>query len=217
MQTSPAQTDLTKNGPIVMVALDTEKFAPDILRQAVAAARMWDRCALHIVHVIVPIAMTAGISDEYAQEINENQLKDARDYTAKLGALATELHAGDVVVHLVRADPCDGILHATERVRADLLVVGTHDYHGVKRLLLGSVAARIAERALCPVFVARPLQYPMLRAPSIEAPCTDCAKARAESADPTAWCDRHRMKHPRAHLHYEYPQGFGAGSQLLNV
>lgn len=217
MTTSSMQPEFKKTGPIVMVALDTEKFAPDVLRQAVFAARMWERSSIHIVHVIVPLASAPAISDAYGEELNESQLRDARDYTATLGALATDQFSGDVVVHLVRADPCDGILRAAERVEADLLVVGTHDYRGVKRFLLGSVASKIAERALCPVFVARPLRYPTSNAPTVEPVCHECAKTRAQSGDPTAWCERHRTKHPRGHLHYEYPQGFGAGSQILDV
>ena len=38
---------------------------------------------------------------------------------------------------------------------ADLIVVGTQGGARLKRMLLGSVAAQVVERAHCPVFVVR--------------------------------------------------------------
>ena len=40
-------------------------------------------------------------------------------------------------------------------VQADLIVMPSHGYHGVKRLLLGSVAERVLRHANCPVLVLR--------------------------------------------------------------
>ena len=45
----------------------------------------------------------------------------------------------------------EAILAYTERVGADLLVVGTHGRTGLGRLLLGSVAEACVNRAPCPV------------------------------------------------------------------
>ena len=41
------------------------------------------------------------------------------------------------------------------RVNADLIVVPSHGYHGLKRLLLGSTAERIIRHAHCSVLVLR--------------------------------------------------------------
>ncbi len=38
---------------------------------------------------------------------------------------------------------------------ADLIVISSHGYHGLKRLLLGSVAERVIRHAECPVLVLR--------------------------------------------------------------
>lgn len=42
-----------------------------------------------------------------------------------------------------------------EEPRYDLVVMGTHGRTGIKRVLLGSVAERVARHADCPVFLAR--------------------------------------------------------------
>ena len=41
------------------------------------------------------------------------------------------------------------------QVNADLIVVPSHGYHGVKRFLLGSTAERIIRHAHCSVLVLR--------------------------------------------------------------
>ena len=52
---------------------------------------------------------------------------------------------GDAVTEILR--------HAREE-HSDLLVVGTHGRSGVARLVLGSVAERVARQSPCPVLVA---------------------------------------------------------------
>lgn len=47
------------------------------------------------------------------------------------------------------------ITEAAKALSADLIVVGTHGYTGLKRALLGSTAEKIVRHAPCPVLVAR--------------------------------------------------------------
>jgi nucleotide-binding universal stress UspA family protein len=53
---------------------------------------------------------------------------------------------------------CEGILEAANQEGSDLVVVGSHGRTGIRRLMLGSVAAQVV--ALCPVPVL------IVRAPS---------------------------------------------------
>jgi nucleotide-binding universal stress UspA family protein len=47
------------------------------------------------------------------------------------------------------------IVRSAKRQRADLIVMGTHGRTGVARFFLGSVAARVAATAPCPVLTVR--------------------------------------------------------------
>ena len=52
-------------------------------------------------------------------------------------------------------DPRSVIVDEAERWSADLIVIGTHGYTGIKRWLLGSVAQAVVSHAPCSVEVVR--------------------------------------------------------------
>lgn len=52
---------------------------------------------------------------------------------------------------IATGEPRDEILRVAKQVRADLIVMGTHGRHGIRRLLLGSVAEAVVRAAPCPV------------------------------------------------------------------
>jgi nucleotide-binding universal stress UspA family protein len=52
--------------------------------------------------------------------------------------------------------PAAGILHEAERVRADVLVIGTHGHSGFERWILGSVTEKVLRKAACPVLTIPP-------------------------------------------------------------
>jgi len=52
-------------------------------------------------------------------------------------------------------DPVEEILRMAREQAVDLIVMGTHGRTGLRHVLLGSVAERIARAAPCPVFTVR--------------------------------------------------------------
>ena len=54
---------------------------------------------------------------------------------------------------LVEGDPVTGLLEASRRERADLIVVGTRGTGGRPELLLGSTSHAVAQHAGCPVTI----------------------------------------------------------------
>jgi universal stress protein A len=61
-----------------------------------------------------------------------------------------------VTGHFEMGDPAHEVLRLVHAIDADLLVVGTHDYVGFERFLLGSVAETLMRKAGCAVLVVRP-------------------------------------------------------------
>jgi nucleotide-binding universal stress UspA family protein len=56
---------------------------------------------------------------------------------------------------VVEGNPRDAILDEAREWNADLIVVGSHGYGRLKRMMLGSVAGAVVANAPCSVHVAR--------------------------------------------------------------
>lgn len=56
---------------------------------------------------------------------------------------------------LAEGDATEEIVHAAEKSHADLIVMGSHGYRGLTRLILGSTAESVMRRASCPVLIIR--------------------------------------------------------------
>ena len=60
-----------------------------------------------------------------------------------------------VKAHVLTGDPGTTITDYANEHAADLIVIPSHGYHGMKRLVLGSVAERVIRHAHCSVLVLR--------------------------------------------------------------
>jgi nucleotide-binding universal stress UspA family protein len=80
-------------------------------------------------------------------------------YTESLRAQLEGVQAHDprvVVEHkLVEGDPATEILRVAREAGCDLIVLGTHGWTGLRRLLMGSVAETVVRKAPCPVLTVK--------------------------------------------------------------
>lgn len=58
-------------------------------------------------------------------------------------------------LHCNEGDARDGVLEWAEKLKADLIVMGTHGRQGAERFFMGSVAEAVVRRASCPVLTMR--------------------------------------------------------------
>jgi nucleotide-binding universal stress UspA family protein len=88
------------------------------------------------------------------EEANRHIVTQAERLTNKVGE--TVRGGGLTVETAVRhGDPRSVILDEAKEWDADLIVVGSHGYTGIKRLLLGSVAQSVVSHSPCSVEVVR--------------------------------------------------------------
>ena len=75
----------------------------------------------------------------------------------RLNILRDELKQNlDKVDTVIRTgSPHEQIVAAAKEAGADLIVIATHGYTGLKHLFLGSTAERVVRHAFCPVLVVR--------------------------------------------------------------
>lgn len=139
----------------ILVAVDFSEESRKALACAAELAARFD-ASLTLVHVVEPHfgppdtdvpALTGSNSD--AEEYAEAKLE--------LNALGEQmLGPCRVVETVVRGGLAFfEITEAAKALGADLIVVGTHGYTGLKRALLGSTAEKVVRHAPCPVLVAR--------------------------------------------------------------
>jgi nucleotide-binding universal stress UspA family protein len=191
---------------VLVVGIDFEADGDRALDAAVAYARNRPGTEIHVLYVdqITALANAAEADVATRTEVALDEL-EARCQT-RLDSLAAEASGlRRVATHYRLGNAAEQLVQFAGEIDADLVVVGTHDRRGVKRLLLGSVAAAVLKMARCPVLVARLKDHEGIgEVPAIEPPCPDCVRARESSANETWWCERHATaRRPLAHR-YSY-------------
>jgi len=183
---------------VVLAAIDASSAANLVV--AAAAKLAQPPAELHVVHVIeLPDMHKLTAQLEAARELLERA-------TAASPVVAT--------LHVAVGAPAKEILQVAAHLHADLIVVGTRELNALDRLLLGSVAEKVARRAQCPVQVIRPANYENTE-PEIEKPCPACIETQKRTNGAQLWCERHSKRHVHARLHYEFPESFALGSSLI--
>lgn len=79
----------------------------------------------------------------------------AKRILAKAAASAAAAGVECTTAHIVDELPAEGILKACERHGCDLIVMASHGRSGVRRMLLGSQAAKVVAMSKTPVLVCR--------------------------------------------------------------
>lgn len=106
---------------------------------------------VHVIYVTLP-PVAFNYAEGWALDDPAVRTKAARDHLTKF----LEANNAVGVTSLIReGDPGTVIADFAAEIHADLIVIPSHGYHGVKRLLLGSVTERVLRQATCPVLVLR--------------------------------------------------------------
>ena len=122
---------------------------------ATGLAHAADLAKLRGAHLTI-CAVNLALGGARGPTINQWTDEEAEALLAKAEAEAMALGATDVgTAVLVAREAAAAIVTYAGEIGADQIVMGTGDKRGVKRLVLGSVAAEVAGHAGCSVTVAR--------------------------------------------------------------
>ena len=137
----------------ILVPVDFSEHSQKALRYALAFATQFGAEVIlaHIVEQMVypgdwmypPLAVT-----DFAEEKREQVIERLRALDAGSGVKTQH------VVRLGRA--WQEVIEIAREQKADLIILATHGYTGLKHALLGSVAEKIMRHAPCPVLSVRP-------------------------------------------------------------
>lgn len=117
---------------------------------------------LTLVHVLDLPAQAYGMistGDGFlsGEEIEKFYRGARRQAEASLAAARAELppHGVEIDTVVEVGRPAEHVIDLARKLPADLVILGTHGYTGLKHLLLGSTAERVVRGAPCPVLVVR--------------------------------------------------------------
>jgi universal stress protein A len=125
-------------------------------RAALSQAKA-SRAELLLVHVVAPMVQVPNAAvvspPTYARFLAAHE-SAARKHLDRLVARArgAGVRASGIVTHGM---PHEEIVRVSRGRRAQLVVIGTHGRTGLRRMLIGSVAARVVASAPCPVLTVR--------------------------------------------------------------
>lgn len=113
-----------------------------------------------------------GLSDEQHELLAQTRQLLQEEAEGFLAAAAVRLEAGGLhcLTRIASGHPAREIMRAAKKMEADLVIVGSHGWTGVKRFLLGSVSDQVLRHAPCSVLIARSGQADAAEAPAEEQP-----------------------------------------------
>lgn len=210
----PPKNPESPNRIVMVAAIDATSNADQVIATASALGQTLAGAELHLLHVVEAVPRDTEVGAPAFPTTTE-MLEKSRGVLEKHIQTAAQRFAGKIVGHLAAGTPWREIVQFAANIHADLVVVGTHDRKGLKRLVLGSVAEQVVRSAQCAVLVARARDYHTRDVPEIEPPCAQCLETQRTSNGEKLWCAQHSQHHPHGRLHYETPPTFGRGSMLI--
>jgi len=133
----------------ILVPVDFSANSDKLVNYAVSYA-VKSSASLSLLNVIEkPMAY-----DGFANSKFDEEMKAVME--GKMGALMDEYQDKCEIrgAKVVIGDTVDTIL--TEAKSYDMIIIGTHGYRGLEKILMGSVAERVVKNSPCPVLVYNP-------------------------------------------------------------
>ncbi|MCI5145890.1 MAG: universal stress protein [Candidatus Electrothrix sp. AR3] len=145
----------------VVTPVDFSDNAQMIARSAGYVAGNFS-AALHLIFVVqnfedysgffVPPVNLPNLEEELlasAQQRMEEFVDSNREEITSAGV--TELHS-----KVLTGDVAEEIMQYAQKVESGLIVMGTHGYKGLERIMFGSVADKVVKSSSCPVMTINP-------------------------------------------------------------
>lgn len=136
----------------ILVAHDGSKSSDKALKKAVELAVSF-HASLTVLSVIPELYLTE-ISEADKQKIFNSLSKETTEAMEKI---RKSLSGKSIEVKtLVRqGDPAEKILETAQKMKADVIVLGSHGRHGTKKFLMGSVSSKVVDNSKSPVLVVK--------------------------------------------------------------
>ncbi|HAK88997.1 MAG: hypothetical protein A2077_01360 [Nitrospirae bacterium GWC2_46_6] len=134
----------------ILVATDGSDFSKAAVCQAISLAKI---CSSKI--YAIAIVEVNSEFESLAPDLVEKMEKETKEHLESVKAqITSEGLECETIVHQGE-EPYEFIVSEAEKLKADIIVMGSHGRTGLKRLLMGSVTSRVIGHAPCSVLVVK--------------------------------------------------------------
>ena len=139
----------------ILAPTDFSETANSALRYAfgLAAFTGMGITILHVFHFLIPTNIP---SFEYKEAIKIGELQKEKEIKLQLNKFINSIPGSDKVnfsIHAKYGFAAEKIALVAELEMADIIIMGTKGNTGIKKLLMGSVASEVIQKANCPVMI----------------------------------------------------------------
>jgi len=132
----------------LLVATDGSIFSESAIREAINLART---CSSKL--IAVSVVKTSPEFEDLVPQVAEKAENRIREHLESVKSRASKEDVDcEIVIHRGE-EPFQDIVNEAEKNRVDMIIIGTHGRTGLKRLMMGSVTARVIGHAPCNVLV----------------------------------------------------------------
>lgn len=141
----------------ILVPLDGSELAETALAEAVKLAKLSnaDKLVLFTVITIPSILLSDTAEGLDIMRFKQGQFQKAQKYLAEVSSRITP-EGINVVPEIMEGVASDLIVDYSMNHEIDVIVIATHGYTGLKKLMLGSVALSVLHDSPVPVLLIRP-------------------------------------------------------------
>jgi nucleotide-binding universal stress UspA family protein len=143
-------------GPIVqrlLAAVDFSAVSKDVVEAAETLAHALS-AELTLIHVAAPDPDFVGYAAG-PETVREGRARELRTEHREIQAIAEGLRNRGISARalLIQGPAVEKILAEGQRLRADVIIIGSHGHGALYRALLGSVSEGVVRASQCPVLV----------------------------------------------------------------
>jgi nucleotide-binding universal stress UspA family protein len=134
----------------ILVALDCAKMSEKLIASLDSLA-LNAKTKIILAHVLPSPELDSSIPPERPQPSQQDRYQEVEKFLMDYQDILP-----NSAIEIVNGDPAEEIIRLANVHRAELIVIGTRDLKGLKRIIEGSVSAQVVADAPCSVFVVKP-------------------------------------------------------------
>ncbi len=135
----------------ILIAHDGSKSSEKALKKAFQITEKF-KSSLTVLSVIPELYLTELMEMDRIR-ILDTMAKETREMMKRIKAKSKRVKSLKTIIK--QGDPAEEILKTAEKMKADVIITGSHGRHGAQRFLLGSVSSKIVDHAECDVLVVK--------------------------------------------------------------